>query len=54
MVGNKIQIGEDLQCMEAQTKLSIFSFYDHDYMLQLYFLRCQGIFNTNRVFQGLE
>jgi len=36
MVGNNFQIGEDLQCREAQTHVSIFSFFDPDYLLQLF------------------
>jgi len=50
MVGNKIQIGEYLNCREAQTHVLIFSLFDYDYLLQLHFWRCQGIFITNRVF----
>jgi len=49
-VVNKIQIGEDLKYREAKTHVSNFSFFDHNYLLQLYFCRCQGIFITNRVF----
>jgi hypothetical protein len=49
-VGNIIQIGGDLRCREFQTQVSVFSFFDFDYLVQLFFLRCQSIFNTNRVF----
>jgi hypothetical protein len=34
MAGNKIQIGGDLQCREAQTQISIFSLFDHKFILQ--------------------
>jgi hypothetical protein len=37
MVGNKIQIGGDLQCREAQTHVSIFSLFDHKFNFAIYY-----------------
>jgi hypothetical protein len=46
MAGNKIQIGGDMQCREAQTQVSNFSLFDHNIL----FLICEGIFTTKGMF----
>ena len=51
MAGDKIQIGGDLQCREAQTQISIFSlFVSINLFFNILFLNCEGIFTTKGMF----